>query len=64
MPLDKYYTLKEVSETTGLSERALRTAISKGRLVAFKGAKHYMVTEEQINEFIESRTVKVKRKTA
>ncbi len=46
------YSVKEVAEKLGTTERTLRGYIKGGRLRAQKVAGHYTITEESLRDFL------------
>mgnify|MGYP001180330969 CR=1 FL=1 len=49
------YTLKEISEQLDVSVVTLRTYIDKGRLKAVRLGRKYRVTQEALQDFLQSR---------
>ena len=48
------YTLKEISEQLDVSVATLRTYIEKGRLKAVRLGRKYRVTQEALQDFLQS----------
>lgn len=46
--MEKYYTVDEVAEMTGLTSRTIRTYISQGRLTGMRLGKQWRFTEADI----------------
>lgn len=51
--LPTIYTLKEVQEILGVTQRTLYRWIDAGSLKAFKAGRTWRVSEEALQEFIE-----------
>lgn len=51
----KFYSVKETSEILKLDEITLYEKIKSGDLKAFRTGKKYLISEEQIKEFLNNR---------
>jgi len=52
MSIEKYYTLKQVSDHLEITQRTLYSYIESGKLQAVKICGRYKVSESALNEFI------------
>lgn len=52
--LPKIYTLREVEQILGVTQRTLYRWIDNGSLKAFKAGRTWRVSEEALQEFIEN----------
>lgn len=52
--LPKIYTLREVQEILGVTQRTLYRWIDNGSLKAFKAGRTWRVSEEALQEFIDN----------
>lgn len=52
--LPKIYTLKEVEEILGVTQRTLYRWIESGTLKAFKAGRTWRVTEQSLQEFMDN----------
>ncbi len=55
--MTKYYTLKEASELLSLNPITLSNKINAGELEAFKTGRKYLISEEQIKQFLEKNKI-------
>ena len=53
----KFHTTHEIARRTGLSYIAIIKSIERGRLRADKFGRDYMITDEDFQEFLDSRRV-------
>lgn len=51
------YTIKQVAELLQVSKQTIYNYITSGKLQATKAGKEYRITNEQLEEFINSNTV-------
>jgi excisionase family DNA binding protein len=49
-----YYTVKDAAETLQMSVRQVREYIKQGRLEASKVGRAYLISEENLRQFVES----------
>jgi excisionase family DNA binding protein len=61
MPLEKYYTILEVAEALGVSDKTIRRAIDKKAITAAKFARDWRIPESGLKAYIESRTIQAKK---
>ena len=61
-PIERIYTLQEISETFKVSEKTLVRQIKAGWLKAFKVARLWRVTDEAYQQYKAEREPKFKRK--
>ena len=52
--MTKYYTLNEAAELLHLNPITLSEEIKTGELEAFKTGRKYLISEEQIKQFLEN----------
>ena len=55
--MTKYYTLTQASELLHLNPITLSDKIKAGELEAFKTGRKYLISEEQINKFLENNKI-------
>lgn len=55
-----YYTVSEIAEKLKLEVTTIRKYIREGKLPAYKFGREFRVGEQELNEFLESRSVKKK----
>lgn len=53
--IEKYYTLKQVSDALQIAQRTLYSYIASGKLNAVKIAGRYKVSESALQDFIKTR---------
>lgn len=55
--MEQYFTVKEVADKLMVSHVTIRKLIKDGLLKSFKAGNRYRITQEQIDDYLES-TVK------
>ena len=55
---EQFYSLEEVAERLGVSERTVRRWIKSGELPAYKPGREYRIRDGELEEFLQSRKVR------
>jgi excisionase family DNA binding protein len=55
---ERFYSLEEVAEQLGVSERTVRRWIKSGVLPAYKPGREYRIRAGELEEFLQSRKVR------
>jgi excisionase family DNA binding protein len=57
----KYYTVKEVADILHTTDTSIKRWIKSGKLRAIALVGQYRVSQEQLDEFLKGREVKIKK---
>jgi len=52
---ERFYSLEEVAQRLGVSERTVRRWIKSGELPAYKPGREYRIRDGELEEFLQSR---------
>ena len=54
--MEKFYTLKEVSDTIKIPENTIRIWLRSGRIEGVKIGRHWRITETALEKFLKEHT--------
>lgn len=53
---EQFYTVKQVSEMLFLSEKTVRDKIAEGKIKAYKPAKQWLISSEDLKAYLETKS--------